>query len=47
MVEPAFGSLKQQIDVVLADGQAQPARRTGAEGFEFDPKSMTGSLLIT
>ena len=39
MVEPAFGLLKQQIDEMLADGQAQPARRTGAECFEFDPKS--------
>ena len=32
MVEPAFGVLKQQIDEMLADGRAQPARRTGAEG---------------
>ena len=45
MVEPAFGLLKTRINELLIDGQAQPARSSGAEAFEADPKSLTGSLL--
>eukprot|EP00964_Phaeocystis_antarctica_P015088 scaffold8321_cov98-Phaeocystis_antarctica.AAC.1 len=44
MVEPAFGVLKQQIDEMLANGRAQMTRGSGAEWFERDSKSMTGSL---
>ena len=44
-MEPAFGLLKTRMNELLMDGQAQPARGSGAEIFEADPKSLTGSLL--
>ena len=45
MVEPAFGLLRTRIDDLLVRAQAPPARSTGAELFEANPKSLTGSLL--
>ena len=45
MVEPAFGLLRTRIDDLLVGAQAPPARSTGAELFEANPKSLTGSLL--
>ena len=45
MVEPAFGLLRTRINELLMGAQAPPARSTGAEVFEANPKSLTGSLL--
>ena len=45
MVESAFGSLKVELDQLLADRPAVPARRAGADLFASDPKALLGSLL--
>ena len=45
MVERAFGSLRKEVDELLADRPAQPARQAGADVFANDPKALLGSLL--
>ena len=45
MVERAFGSLRREVDELLADRPAQPARQAGADVFASDPKVLLGSLL--
>ena len=45
MVESAFGSLRVEVDELLADRPAVPARRAGADLFASDPKALLGSLL--
>ena len=45
MVESAFDSLKVEVDELLADRPAVPARRAGVDLFASDPKALLGSLL--
>ena len=42
MVERAFGSLRKEVDELLADRPAQPARQAGAKVFASDPKASVG-----